>query len=140
MESDKKPTKKDKKLLESKFSEAQQHKSANETARGALGGIIGKKGKSYSWMTGGSNTPKSVSSPAPTASKASTSNAAASSSSAPNGVWVNAGSRRSQFGDWDEHTEPGVQTRDVLLVLATDGKAPRSLMKGYNIPEGRDGA
>ncbi len=138
LESDKKPTKKDKKLAESKFTEAQQHKSANDTARGALGGGIGKKGKTYSWLTGGSNTPKAVSSPAPTPTKASATAAVASSSSAFDGVRPSAATRGRQFGDWDEDSEPGIQARDVLLVLETDGKAPRSLMKGYNAPEGRE--
>jgi hypothetical protein len=134
LESEKKATKKDKKLAVSKFTEAQQHKSANETARGALGSLIGKKGKSYSWMTGGTNTPKAVSSPAPTPARI---NAAlgASTSSTPNGVRTTAASRGVQFGDWDEDKEPGIHARDVLLVLETDGKAPRSLMKGYNALE-----
>jgi hypothetical protein len=134
LESEKKTTKKDKKLAESKFTEAQQHKSANETARGALGSLIGKKGKSYSWMTGGTNTPKAVSSPVPTPAKINAA-IAASSSSAQTGVGPAATSKGGQFGDWDEEKEPGIQARDVLLVLETDGKAPRSLMKGYNVPE-----
>jgi hypothetical protein len=134
LESEKKTTKKDKKLAESKFTEAQQHKSANETARGALGSLIGKKGKSYSWMTGGTNTPKAVSSPVPTPARINSA-IASSGSSAPNGVRPAAASRGGQFGDWDEDKEPGIQARDLLLVLETDGKAPRSLMKGYNVPE-----
>ena len=134
IESEKKTTKKDKKLAESKFTEAQQHKSANETARGALGSLIGKKGKSYSWMTGGTNTPKAVSSPAPTPSRINSA-LGASSSSTLNGVRPAAASRGVQFGDWDEDKDPGIQARDLLLVLETDGRAPRSLMKGYNGPE-----
>lgn len=134
LESEKKTTKKDKKLAESKFTEAQQHKSANETARGALGSLIGKKGKSYSWMTGGTNTPKTVSSPIPTPARTN-STVATSSSSAPNGARPADTPRRGQFGDWDEDKDPGIQARDVLLVLETDGKAPRSLMKGYNVPD-----
>lgn len=134
LEVEKKTTKKDKKLAESKFTEAQQHKSANETARGALGSLIGKKGKSYSWMTGGTNTPKAASSPAPTPARINSATAA-STSSTPNGTRPAAAPRGGQFGDWDEDKEPSIQARDVLLVLETDGKAPRSLMKGYNVPE-----
>jgi hypothetical protein len=134
LEAEKKTTKKDKKLAESKFTEALQHKSANETARGALGSLIGKKGKSYSWMTGGTNTPKAVSSPVPTPARINSAMAAATSS-APNGTWPAAAPKGGQFGDWDEDKEPSIQARDVLLVLETDGKAPRSLMKGYNVPE-----
>jgi Transcription initiation factor TFIID component TAF4 family len=137
LEAEKKTTKKDKKLAESKFTEAQQHKSANETARGALGSLIGKKGKSYSWMTGGTNTPKAVSSPVPTPAKISAA-LAASNSSTPNGVRPATTPRGGQFGDWDEDKEPSIQARDLLLVLETDGRAPRSLMKGYNVPESRD--
>lgn len=134
LESEKKTTKKDKKLAESKFTEAQQHKSANETARGALGSLIGKKGKSYSWMTGGTNTPKAASSPVPSPARIH-STTAASTSSAPQSSQPAAAPRGGQFGDWDEDKEPAIQARDVLLVLETDGKAPRSLMKGYNVPE-----
>jgi len=137
LEAEKKTTKKDKKLAESKFTEAQQHKSANETARGALGSLIGKKGKSYSWMTGGTNTPKAVSSPVPTPARISAA-LAASNSSTPNGVRPAAALRGGQFSDWDEDKEPGIQARDLLLVLETDGRAPRSLMKGYNVPESRE--
>ena len=134
LESEKKTTKKDKKLAESKFTEAQQHKSANETARGALGSLIGKKGKSYSWMTGGTNTPKAVSSPVPTPARINSAIAAASSAVS-NSARPAPASRGGQFGDWDEDKEPGIQARDLLLVLETDGRAPRSLMKGYNVPE-----
>jgi hypothetical protein len=134
LEVEKKTTKKDKKLAESKFTEAQQHKSANETARGALGSLIGKKGKSYSWMTGGTNTPKAASSPVPTPARINSATAA-SASSMPNNTRPAAAPRGGQFGDWDEDKESSIQARDVLLVLETDGKAPRSLMKGYNVPE-----
>lgn len=88
-------------------------------------------------MTGGSNASKAASSPAPTPVKSGGA-AASSTSSTPNGVRTSAVSRARQFGDWDEDREPGIQARDVLLVLETDGKATRSLMKGYNVPEGRD--
>jgi hypothetical protein len=88
-------------------------------------------------MTGGTNTPKAVSSPVPTPARISAA-LAASNSSTPNGVRPAATLRGGQFGDWDEDKEPGIQARDLLLVLETDGKAPRSLMKGYNVPESRD--
>ena len=145
-ESEKKITKKDQKLMTSKITEAQQHKSANETARlavGSLGGssfLGGKKKKQYAWMTGGANTPSSAPSPGP-APKAATPTAAvaAPSNVTPHGArhTSGTGAEAKGVGQWDEDRDPGIQARDVLLVLESDGKAPKSLLRGYNVPEDR---
>jgi hypothetical protein len=130
LESERKITKKDRKIQESKFSEAQQHKSANETARlattGKLGGMMGaKKGKTYSWLSGGG----ALSTPAKSISSAGPSAAGTPVSSRP------AAAPLKLLGQWDEDKDPGIQTRDVLLVLETDGKATRSLQRAYSMPE-----
>ena len=130
MDSEKKITKKDRKLQESKFSEAQQHKSANETARlattGQLGGRLGtKKGKTYSWYTGGG----AVATPAKSTASAGPSASGTPASSRP------ATAPLKILGQWDEDKDPGIQARDVLLVLETDGKAARSLQRAYSMPE-----
>lgn len=117
-------------MQESKFSEAQQHKSANETARlattGKLGGGMGaKKGKTYSWLSGGG----ALSTPAKSTASAGTSAAGTPASNRP------AAAPLKLLGQWDESKDPGIQTRDVLLVLETDGKATRSLQRAYSMPE-----
>ena len=83
---------------------------------------IGRKNKSYSWMTGGgsgastplrpglsstASTPKPIERPKPVV-------------------------KEKIFGAWDEDKDPGIQARDVLLVLETDGKAPRAYTRGYS--------
>jgi len=131
-EGDRKITKKDRKIAESRFTEAQQHKAANETARLATAGILGgfgKKKKPYSWMNSGTSTPQPGASPAPQSGRAASQVA---SSSTPNAAPNQASSSQNSFGDWDESKDGGVQARDVLLVLETDGRAPKSLMRGYN--------
>ena len=141
-DSDKRPTKKDRKLAESKFTEAQQHRFANETARLATGSLVGgfhfggTKKKTYAWMSGGTNTPKPTTSPAQTPAKINT--AVNGGVAAPNSVRGSAVARGRQFGQWDEGRDPGIRVRDVLLVLESDGKAPRSLLRAYNVPESRD--
>ena len=131
--SEKKTTKKDRKAQESKLTEAQQHRSSNETANMALGSILGSK-KKYSWMTGGASTPKPIPSPSSSASKSAV--AAKDAFSQP-GARIEASKER-VYGHWDESRDRGIRPRDVLLVLETDGKAPRALLKGYNIPENRE--
>jgi hypothetical protein len=131
-ESDKRITKKDRKILDSKFTEVQQHKSANEAARMATAGSFGGgKKKQYAWLTGGTTTPK----PGSLSSTTAKTNAASSSSPALNASRSSALSKHKQFGQFDEASEPSIQARDVLLVLESDGRAPRSLLRGYNAPE-----
>lgn len=131
-------TKKEKKLAETRFTEQQQHKSANETARmattGLLGGRFGGKAKkSYSWLSGG----------APTASPVGTPGRLPSISAASAPAPATLGSARAPvadkgkvFGQWDEAKESGIQTRDVLLALEIDGNAGRSFLKGYSTMDG----
>ncbi len=127
-------SKKDRKAAESKMSDAQQQKSANETARMAMGlGSTTKFSKKYSWLNKGSAT-------SPAASPGQTPNRgnAALISAPPTPGSVRTGfsiGRGKQFGDWNENEDGAIQARDVLLVLETDGKAVKALSKGYNTPE-----
>lgn len=133
VEPEKKVTKKDRKLAETRFTEQQQHKSANETARLATAGILGRLGgkqkKSYSWLQGGGNA-------AQTPTKPATGSASTSAAATPSGEKTVASSREKLVGQWDEDNDPGIQLRDVLLVLENDGRAARSFVRGYSKPEG----
>lgn len=137
LDSEKKVTKKDRKIQESRFSEAQQHKSANETARMATAGILGgkfglggNKKKTYSWLAGGaSGGGSTASTPAKSMASAGPSAAGTPAPNRPTAAPLKV------LGQWDEEKDPGIQTRDVLLVLETDGKAPRSLQRAYSMPE-----
>lgn len=133
LESEKKTTKKERKLAESKFSEQQQHKSANEAARLAVSGLLGrgKKTRTYDWMNAGkgagaspaatpgrpmaSGTPSAVGTPAPERARP--------------------GAKDKQFGQWDEDKEGQIQARDVFIVLESDGRASRSYLRGMSLPE-----
>jgi Transcription initiation factor TFIID component TAF4 family len=133
-ESEKKVTKKDRKAAETKFTEQQQHKSANETARMATQGVlgsrfgIGKSKKQYSWLSGGG----AAGSPMQTPSKTNTGSPSTSAAATPGNVGPPVVPKSKVFGEWDEDNDPGIQARDVLLVLETDGKAPRSYVRGYS--------
>jgi Transcription initiation factor TFIID component TAF4 family len=135
-------TKKDKKAAESKMSDAQQQKSANETARMAMGLGLGgsnKFKKSYSWLHGGAaSLAASVGQKANTGNeKATTSNAGLNSTSSAYGSARTGPSigRGKRLGEWDESDDGAIQARDVLLVLETDGQAVKALSRGYNTPE-----
>jgi Transcription initiation factor TFIID component TAF4 family len=133
-EPEKRLTKKDRKAAEDKMmSEAQAQKSANETARMAMGlGSSSKFKKKYSWLNGGAASP--AASPGQTSSRAGA--ALNSTPSTPGGGRPGPSIPRGrQFGEWNENEDRGVQARDVLLVLETDGKAVKALSKGYNTPE-----
>lgn len=127
LDSEKKTTKKERKMAESRVSEQQQHASTNEAARMATANLLGRFGagkkKNYSWMTGGgSRTPSAA--PTPTRS---TSVAAVPKDKAPQ---VQKGS---QLGRFDENSDAGIQARDLLYVLGTDGRAARSFVKGSSV-------
>lgn len=131
---EKRLSKKDRRAAESRMSDAQQQKSANETARMAMGlGSSSKFKRQYSWLKNG-NAASSVANPGVTPSKA-----GASLSSAPSTPGsLRAGpsiTRSKQLGEWDENEDGAIQARDVLLVLESDGKAVKALSKGYNTPE-----
>jgi Transcription initiation factor TFIID component TAF4 family len=133
-EPEKRLSKKDRKAAESKMSDAQQQKSANETARMAMGlGSSNKFKKQYSWLKNG-GVGSAAASPGQTPSRNNTS--LNSAPSTPGSLLTGLSAARSkQFGEWDENEDRAIQARDVLLVLETDGKAVKALSKGYNIPE-----
>jgi len=134
LDPERKTTKKERKLAESKFSEQQQHKSANEAARMAVSGLLGgrfgsKRQKTYDWMNagkGGGGSPGGT--PGRPLASTSTSAAATPGAERPRPV-----PKDKQFGLWDEDRDPGIQARDVLLVLEDDGRAPRSFVRGYSL-------
>ena len=94
---------------------------------------LGNKKKTYAWMNGGTNTPKAPSSHTPTPTTVNPGSLVHLSGSKSNGSPPIAGAKGKQFGDWDEEKDPGIQARDILLVLETDSKATRALLKGYNV-------
>ncbi|KEF57126.1 uncharacterized protein A1O9_07316 [Exophiala aquamarina CBS 119918] len=133
LESEKKTTKKERKLAESKFSEQQQHKSANEAARMAVSGLLGrgKKQRTYDWM----NASKGAgASPAATPGRPLVSGAS-SAVGTPAPERARPAVKEKQFGQWDEGKESKIQARDVFLVLESDGRASRSYLRGLSLPE-----
>lgn len=127
LDSEKKTTKKERKMAETKISEQQQHASTNEAARLATAGLFGRfanKKKNYSWMTGGgpSRTPSAAATPTRSASVA-----------APTKEKEPQVRKGPQVGQFDENNETGIQSRDLLLVLESDGRAARSFVKGSSI-------
>ncbi|EXJ66330.1 uncharacterized protein A1O5_10482 [Cladophialophora psammophila CBS 110553] len=138
LEMEKKTTKKERKLAESKFTEQQQHKSANEAARMAVAGLFGsrlggKKSRTYDWMNAG----KAGASPAVTPGRLPVS-ASTSAAGTPAPDRTRTIPKEKQFGQWDEDRDAKIQARDVLLVLETDGRATRSYVRGLSLPERSD--
>ena len=125
-ESEKKTTKKERKQAESKISEAQQHKHANEAVRMAVGGGLlgGKKKKTYGWMNAGASGTSTPTRPAPGSATPSTIGTPSQDKVRQPTV------KQNQFGTWDEDKDPGIQLRDVLPVLESDGMAPRAYIRG----------
>ncbi|KIV97381.1 hypothetical protein, variant [Exophiala mesophila] len=143
MEAEKKTTKKERKLAESKFSEQQQHKSANEAARMAVSGLMGnrfggKKQRTYDWMNPGKGA-SAASSPAATPGRAAPGSGATSAATTPAGASDRARTSQiakgKQLGQWDETKDAKIQARDVFLVLESDGRASRSYIRGLSLPE-----
>lgn len=145
-EAEKKTTKKERKIADAKLNEQQQHKSANEAARMATSGLIGrgfggKKSKSYSWMTGGGAGAGGGAGGGPGPSNAATTTPGRVSGSStgipatgtPTGSRPPAVPRGRRFMQWDEERDPGIQPRDVLSVLESDGKAARSYVRGCSL-------
>jgi hypothetical protein len=133
LESEKKTTKKERKLAESKFSEQQQHKSANEAARMAVSGLLGrgKKTRTYDWMNAGKGAGAS---PAATPGRPLASGAS-SAVGTPAPERARPAVKEKQFGQWDEDKESKIQARDVFIVLESDGRASRSYLRGLSLPE-----
>ncbi|RMD42985.1 hypothetical protein DV735_g2109, partial [Chaetothyriales sp. CBS 134920] len=125
-ESSQKMTKKAQKEIAGRAAEQVAHASANEAARMAISGMMGsrfgsKKNRTYDWLTTG----KSGSS-TPTRVPSMTAGSVAGTPSAPR---AQAPARENKVGPWDEDKEPGIQVRDVLLVLESDGRAPKTYLK-----------
>lgn len=131
---EKRLSKKDRKAAESRMTDAQQQKSANETARMAMGlGTTGKFQKQYSWL-------KNSSAASPAASRGQTptrANAGSNSGTSTPGGGRTAPSipQRKMLGEWSENEDRAIQARDILLVLESDGKAIKALSRGYNTPD-----
>ena len=134
LEAEKKTTKKERKQAETKFTEQQQHKSANEASRMALGALGnrfgGKKGRDLAWMKMGSS-PAAIPGRLPPSGGTST-------TGTPGPERTRAALTDKQFGQWDEEKGAKIQARDVLLVLESDGRASRSFVRGFSLPEKTD--
>jgi len=128
-ENEKRTSKKDRKIAESKMTEQQQHASTNEAARMATASLLGRFGnnkkKTYSWMAGGGAGSRPQSAAATPTRAASTAEPAKDK-----GPEI---PKAAQFGQFDETAESGIQARDLLLVLESDGRAARSFVKGSSI-------
>ena len=136
-EPEKRLSKKDRKAVQDKMSDVLQQKSANETARMAMGlGASSKFKKKYSWLNSGGATAASPSSSVGGTPLRSSSTAPASGPSTAGGLAPRASLPSGpRLGDWKESDDVGIQARDVLMVLETDGKAVKALFKAYNTPE-----
>jgi Transcription initiation factor TFIID component TAF4 family len=135
-EANQKITKKAQKEIAGRLADKEQHKSANEAARMAVTGLMGnrfgsKKGKTYDWMNAG----KSGTSTPHTPSRLPGS-ATASAVGTPSADRPRPQAKEKRFSAWDEDKDPGIQARDVLLVLETDGRAPKTYLKALNQLEG----
>ncbi|KAK5096391.1 hypothetical protein LTS08_007647 [Lithohypha guttulata] len=120
-ENEKARSKKQQKIDENRLSELNAPRHTNEAIFMATSNIFGKKkGKNYSWMSGGTaaSTPSGTGTPTRTAQTTPAKNKAPQPAT---------GSRMGQF---DEGKEPGIQARDMLLVLESDGRAARSFVRG----------
>jgi hypothetical protein len=113
----------------SKLEEFNQHRSANSTANMMLGGggLFGKgKKKQYAWMTSGGvgSTPGSP-----------RLNTAMAGSPGLEGAGIGGGTfgPGKRIGEWREDREKGtgVQLRDWINALETDGREKRALVKSY---------
>lgn len=137
-EPEKRPTKKAMKAAEAKFTEAQQQKSSNETARLATGSAFKRFGnkKTYSWLQNKTQSPAS----AAAASNVNINMSLEDDAPRPSNAVVKPAIVRpvKQFGEWNEEAEQqsrGIRLRDVLLVLEGDGKATKALLRAYNQPD-----
>jgi hypothetical protein len=129
---EKKTTKKERKMADNKFSEQQQHKSANEAARMAFAGLLGnrkKTGRTFDWMNAG----KGGASPAVTPGRLPVSGAT-STVGTPGPERTRGAPKDKQFGQWEEDKDAKIEARDVLLVLEGDGRASRSYLRGLSVP------
>lgn len=136
-EDNKKTTKKERRIAESRLSEQQQHASTNEAARMATANLFGKfpgsKKKNYSWLQGGGGG-----TPVRSASSTAAPTRATSVAPAKDRTETKKGP---QLGQFDETVDSGIQARDMLLVLESDGRAAKSYVRGSSaVDESKDPA
>lgn len=110
--------------------EAQQHAATNQTVAGALGlggNLFGGK-KTYSWLTGGAKGPKS----GPALARTTSGLPPASAATTTKKDISNLPEARS-FGTFREDHEggKGIQLRDILSALESDGRDKKILCKAY---------
>ena len=109
--------------------EAQQHAATNQALAGALGSIgFGGRKSGPSWLLGGSKTPKSGPALARTMAGMSSSNAMTIAKEETSNL-----PEARSFGVFREDHEGGrgIQLRDVLSVLESDGKDKKILSRAY---------
>lgn len=126
-----------KRQADAKATEAQQHAATNKTMNMALGfgggSLFG--GKKISWLAGKGDQSGSNGFPVPprvnTSNKGDSRSSALASSSGTGGQLP---SGRRKFGDFreDKETGAGIQLRDLVSVLETDGKAKKGLARAYS--------
>jgi len=131
---DKALTKKEQKskAAAAKAADAANTTTANRTSMAFLGmGSMGrKKGKSYSWMTGGggASTPSRLGTSSTPGTPGATPAARAQEPQALTAMG------RTKFGEWREDGSKGkdIQLRDWVVVLERDGRDTRALQAAYD--------
>lgn len=135
-----------KQAKESKHTEAALHQTTNQTAAMMT---LGKKGKKYSWMTGGAAAmPTNRFAKPGTAAPGGSGSAGGSGTATPVKREPDAGgpgpvttepvkiaeAKAPEWGDWREDGQEGkgIQVRDWVLVLERDGKEKKALQRCYN--------
>lgn len=117
--------------------EAQLHNTTNQTAAMMT---LGRKGKKYSWMTGGASSMPTNRFAKPGNSGTATPTNAADETSPVSGMpagtaMVKAASGMGKdaamrdWGEWSEESSKGIEMRDWLVVLERDGKEKAALEK-----------
>lgn len=123
-----------KKMMDTKASEAQQHQQSVETARLATnsmlsGRMFGAK-KTYSWLKpgGAASGFSSPSRPIPPSTPV-----GGPEKDSRSGEQTPAGQTK-RLGTWREDQErgAGIQVRDILFMLETDGRGTKHVQKGYS--------
>ncbi|EON96241.1 putative tpa inducible protein [Phaeoacremonium minimum UCRPA7] len=132
-EPEKAPTKKElKKNAQAKLADASNAANVNRTTMAFLGGMGKKKGKSYSWMSGGGASGASTPSKIQTQGLPGTPGATPSAKAPEDTRLTQEG--RHKLGTWREYSEKGknVQLRDWVVVLERDGREKAALQFAYD--------
>ena len=126
-----------KRQADAKATEAQQHAATNRTSNMALGfgggSLFG--GKKISWLAGKGDQSGSNGFPVPprvnTSNKGESRNPTLAGSAGAGGQ-LPSGNRK--YGDFreDKETGAGIQLRDLVSVLETDGKEKKALARAYS--------